>query len=251
MTHSSSEPMVPWSSLLVQAHPSWSASDSEARVMAACYQPLCHPPGQPWVVAQMGQSLDGRIALPNGASRGLNGAAGEAHLHRLRALVDAVVVGANTAAVDDPRLTVRAVAGPNPVRVVIDRYGRLPEQLQVFQDPSVPTLQLVGGSAKHPRQVSVPELLDAEGSELAVLAVLRARGLHRILIEGGGQTVSRFLQARLVNRLQVTVSPIILGSGTPAFALAPITDLAAAWQGRCRRFELAQDTLFDIDFSGP
>lgn len=253
MTNFASQALVPWSTLVAQAHPGWVGVNTQDKVLEACYQPLCQDPEQPWVLAQMGQSLDGRIALSNGVSRGLNGPAGEAHLHRLRALVDVVVIGSTTAEVDDPKLTVRAVAGPNPVRVIIDRQGRLNEGLQVFQDNRVPTLQLVGGVIKHSRQRSIPELLDTQPgvAERAVLAALRAEGLHRVLIEGGGKTVSRFMQSGLVDRLHITVSPIILGSGTPAFTLAPITDLAAAWQGRCRRFELAQDTLFDLDLSRP
>ena len=77
------------------------------------------------VVGQVGQSLDGRIATTTGRSCYINGAAGLAHLHRLRALVDAVVVGVRSAVADDPRLTVRHVAGPDPARVVIDPRGRL------------------------------------------------------------------------------------------------------------------------------
>ena len=247
---------VQWQSFLAQAHPNQRANPPASEFIdsdfAQCYRPLCQPAGQPWVVAQMGQSLDGRIALSNGASRGLSGAMGEAHLHRLRALVDAVVVGSNTAEVDDPQLTVRAVPGGNPVRVVIDRHARLPKSLRLFQDQAAETLQLVAQS-QHAGQVQVPELLDPTpgAAEQAVLATLRARGLHRVLIEGGGQTVSRFLQAGLVDRLQVIVTPIILGSGYDAFSMAPITHLEQAWQGHCRRFELGQDTLFDIDFRGP
>src|SRR5262245_57455099 len=66
------------------------------------------------VVGQFGQSIDARIATPTGHSHYINGAAGLAHLHRLRALVDAVVVGIGTAVADDPQLTVRHVAGPSP-----------------------------------------------------------------------------------------------------------------------------------------
>ena len=77
------------------------------------------------VVGQIGQSLDGRIATTTGQSHYINGPAGLAHLHRLRALVDAVVVGVGTALADDPQLTVRRVAGPDPARVVIDPSGRL------------------------------------------------------------------------------------------------------------------------------
>ena len=83
----------------------------------------------PWtislVVGQIGQSLDGRIATESGHSKYINGPAGLVHLHRLRALVDAVVVGVGTAIADDPQLTVRRVAGPQPARVVIDPKGRL------------------------------------------------------------------------------------------------------------------------------
>ena len=77
------------------------------------------------VVGQCGQSIDARIATASGHSHYINGAEGLAHLHRLRALVDAVVVGVGTALADDPQLTVRRVAGPNPARVVIDPNGRL------------------------------------------------------------------------------------------------------------------------------
>ena len=77
------------------------------------------------VVGQIGQSLDGRIATETGHSKYINGPAGLAHLHRLRALVDAVVIGVGTALADDPQLTVRRVAGPQPARIVIDPKGRL------------------------------------------------------------------------------------------------------------------------------
>ena len=77
------------------------------------------------VVGQIGQSLDGRIATESGHSKYINGPAGLTHLHRLRALVDAVVIGVGTAIADDPQLTVRRVSGQQPARVVIDPKGRL------------------------------------------------------------------------------------------------------------------------------
>src|SRR5580698_10644198 len=77
------------------------------------------------VVGQIGQSLDGRAATSTGHSHFINGTEGLDHLHRLRALMDAVVVGVGTALADDPLLTVRRVAGPHPARVVIDPSGRL------------------------------------------------------------------------------------------------------------------------------
>ena len=89
------------------------------------------------VVGQIGQSLDGRIATESGHSKYINGPAGLVHLHRLRALVDAVVVGVGTAIADDPQLTVRRVAGPQPARVVIDPKGRLGADARVFADDGV------------------------------------------------------------------------------------------------------------------
>ena len=89
------------------------------------------------VVGQFGQSIDARIATASGHSHYINGADGLAHLHRLRALVDAVVVGVGTALADDPQLTVRRVAGPNPARVVIDPNGRLPPTARLLADDGV------------------------------------------------------------------------------------------------------------------
>src|SRR4029079_1253846 len=88
-------------------------------------------------VGQIGQSLDGRIATLSGHSRYINGSQGLCHLHRLRALVDAVVVGAGTVRADDPQLTVRHVAGPNPVRVVIDPRGTLPVTARAFASDGI------------------------------------------------------------------------------------------------------------------
>jgi diaminohydroxyphosphoribosylaminopyrimidine deaminase/5-amino-6-(5-phosphoribosylamino)uracil reductase len=99
------------------------------------------------VVGQIGQSLDGRAATTTGHSHYINGADGLDHLHRLRALMDAVVVGVGTALADDPLLTVRRVAGPHPARVIIDPRGRLPATARAFRDDGVRRLVLTAGSA--------------------------------------------------------------------------------------------------------
>ena len=81
----------------------------------------------------------------------------------------------------------------------------------------------------------------------ALLETLRARGLRRILVEGGGVTVSRFLQAGLLDRLHLTVSPMIIGSGRPSILLDAIATLDEALRPPCRRFTLGEDILFDLD----
>src|SRR5688500_13078150 len=88
--------------------------------------------GGSMVVGQIGQSLDGRIATLSGHSHDISGSAGLDHLHRLRSVVDAVVVGAGTVRADDPQLTVRRVSGPNPARVAIDPRGSLDTSARIF-----------------------------------------------------------------------------------------------------------------------
>jgi riboflavin biosynthesis pyrimidine reductase len=83
----------------------------------------------------------------------------------------------------------------------------------------------------------------------AVVALLRARGLNRILIEGGGVTVSRFLQAGMLDRLHVSVAPLILGSGRPSFTLPEIETLDQGLRPPVRHFRLGTDLLFDLDLS--
>lgn len=212
-----------------------------------------------FVVGQLGQSLDGRIATRTGDAHFVTGPGDIERLHRLRALVDAVVVGAGTVESDDPQLTVRRVEGENPVRVVLDAGGRLSPTLRVFSDAAAPTWWVRGeGRGRHgetglPRHVeilSAPAWDDGRLVPQGVLALLRARGCSRILVEGGGRTVSSFLEAACLDRLHVTVAPLILGSGVPAFTLPEVDRLSEALRPPARTFPLGDDVVFDLDLSG-
>jgi riboflavin-specific deaminase-like protein len=203
------------------------------------------------VIAQIGQSLDGRIATEAGHSHYITGPADIQRLHRLRALVDAVVVGAGTVAADNPRLTVRAVEGGNPLRVVLDPRGRLTRNRHVFADGAARTLivRLASEPPRHEDDDSITLLEDETGlfDPRDVLDALRVRGLRRILVEGGGTTVSRFVQAGVVDRLHVTVAPLVIGSGRPGLTLKPIDTLNEALRPPCRIFRLGDDVLFDLE----
>ena len=208
------------------------------------------------VIGQIGQSLDGRIATEQGHSHYITGPADIRRLHRLRALVDAVVVGAGTVAADNPRLTVREVEGENPVRVVLDPNGRLGADRAVFRDGAARTMVVRRADASGPVSRPSRDVLElpadagsAYGSlaPSAIVAVLRAQGLSRILVEGGGVTVSRFLGAGVLTRLHVAVAPLLIGSGRHALTLPPVLSLDRALRPPFRRFPLGDDLLFDLD----
>jgi riboflavin-specific deaminase-like protein len=205
------------------------------------------------VVGQIGQSLDGRTATSTGHSHYINCADGLDHLHRLRALVDAVVVGVGTVVADNPQMTVRRVAGPNPARVVIDPQGRLPAHVRML-GAEVRRIVVVreGVQPALPSDVEVVALPGENGhiAPAAILARLAACGFRRVLIEGGANTVSRFITARCVDRLHIMVAPLILGDGPSALALAPLQRVDDAVRPPVRTFPLGDDVLFDCDLSG-
>jgi riboflavin-specific deaminase-like protein len=205
------------------------------------------------VVGQFGQSIDARIATPTGHSHYINGAAGLAHLHRLRALVDAVVVGIGTAVADDPQLTVRHVAGPSPARVVIDPSGRLPITARLLAEDGIKRIVITRAETQTRLPAGVEHLaLPSPGGQLApdaILAALAERGFHHILIEGGADTVSRFLAAGCLDRLHIVIAPIILGAGRTSVSLAPIARVEEAMRVPMRIHKLGEEVLLDCDLS--
>jgi riboflavin-specific deaminase-like protein len=205
------------------------------------------------VVGQIGQSLDGRVATSSGHSHYINGPAGLAHLHRLRALVDVVIVGVGSAIADDPQLTVRRVAGPHPARVVLDPHGRLAASARLLADDGVRRLVITaeGADCALPgvETLVLPAAADGHIAPAAILARLAALGFRRVLVEGGANTISRFLEAGCLDRLHVIVAPIILGDGRPSFSLAPIDHCEQALRPPMHIHALEDEVLFDCDFS--
>ena len=205
---------------------------------------------RPLTVAHLGQSLDGRIATLNGASCYVTGPENLTHLHRMRALSDAIVVGAGTVACDDPQLTTRRVAGPHPVRVVLDPRRRLAADHGLFHDRTAPTLLVCAEQWADRPAPGGAELLGVplQGDTLnlqALLQRLRERGLFGVFIEGGGLTVSAFLEQGLLDRLHIAIAPLIIGSGRPGLTLPPIHDLSHGLRPRHRRHVMGEDVLFD------
>ena len=225
---------------------------SQDRVLVDVLLPLAGHRGR-LAIAQLGQSLDGRIATENGDSWYINGRAARAHLHRLRALVDAVVIGAGTADEDRPQLTVRHVSGADPVPVILDPRGRVQARGPLFERSfdGVPVLHLVGPDADLPpppsgvERIRIPVRSDGVCPR-QVLDLLAERGLQHVLIEGGGVTVSRFLAADALDYLHLLIAPLIIGSGRPGIQLEPIERLADARRPPMRSFPLGDELLVEL-----
>jgi len=231
--------------------PGWSA-------LVDLYLPVCSATAaNPITVGHLGESLDGFIATHAGDSRWVTGHANVVHMHRLRALCDAVIVGAGTVAADDPRLTTRLVDGPNPLRVVLDPGRRLPADHRVFSDNGAETLYVCArdlvneGEARFGHAEVFPIAGASDGLDLAALmAALRARGCTRVFVEGGGVTVSTFLQANLLDRLHLAIAPLLIGDGRAAIRLPAPALLGECHRPEYRVFRMGGDVLFDCNLRG-
>jgi diaminohydroxyphosphoribosylaminopyrimidine deaminase/5-amino-6-(5-phosphoribosylamino)uracil reductase len=176
------------------------------------------------VVWKVAATLDGRVAAADGSSRWVTGEQARAAVHRLRAGCDAVVVGSGTALADDPQLTVRGVpVVRQPLRVVVDRRGRLPEGARVRDD-------------------AAPTLVSRAGSPAELLAELLDRDVHRVLVEGGPTLAASFLRAGLVDEAVLHLAPKLLGAG-PSL----VGDLGIAGIGDALTFEVRDVTLLGGD----
>src|SRR5438105_1904840 len=157
--------------------------------------------GEPFVIAKCGMSMDGYLTRPPGETRWLTSESSRTHAHQLRAVVDAIIVGAETIRRDNPRLTVRR--GPRrtqPWRVILTKSGRLPQNATIFRD-----------SAKERTAVY------RNRSLRAVLRDLGRREITSVLIEGGGDVLSQAFDQRLIDKVQIYIAPLFTGGNVLAF----------------------------------
>ncbi|MEL6519433.1 MAG: RibD family protein [Pseudomonadota bacterium] len=183
--------------------------------------------GLPHVVAQLGLSLDGRIATDTGDSRYINGSDALTHLHRLRALVDGVLVGAGTARIDNPRLNVRLCEGQSPARIVIDPNGTVGPEAKVWADDGTECI-VFGGTDRLPSHVERIKTGEGEIAIGQIVEALADRGLTRLLVEGGADTLARFLAAKQIDELHLLYGRVIIGCGPVGINLPSIPKLSAA-----------------------
>jgi len=177
--------------------------------------------GWPFVILKIAQTLDGKIATRDGDSRWVSSLESRRLAHRLRAQVDAVLVGVNTVLRDDPQLTVRHVKGPNPVKIILDSKLRTPLEAKVLVGGRVILATCQKADSRRvqqyrDRRVEIWELpADAHG-EVDLVELLRRVGqgeLTSVLIEGGQKIFTSALKAGMVDKLLIFVAPRLLGEG--------------------------------------
>ncbi len=186
--------------------------------------------GMPYVVGKIAQSLDGCIALPNGESRWITGEESRRRVHALRAEIDAVLVGKNTVFRDNPHLTVRAVPGRQPWRVVLDTHLQLPMMSFVFTDEyrertilccSAAALRTRKAETMRESGVHLLEVPTDDSGRLHLPTLLRLLSerfqIASVLVEGGAAVLSGFLQQYLLDELHLFIAPIVIGAGKHPF----------------------------------
>lgn len=194
--------------------------EEEARRLNAPYLKLVET-GLPWVIAKWAMTLDGKTATRTGSSQWISNAESRRVVHRLRGRVDAILVGRETALLDDPLLTARPPGARVALRVVADTQGSLPSEHQLVRTArEVPVLVAVGPEVPQPDRerlaASGCELLPCPGTSPAerIEALLRELGRRRmtnVLVEGGGRLLGSLFDAGRIDEAHVFVAPKLIG----------------------------------------
>ena len=198
-------------------------------------------------IGQIGQSLDGKIALNNGNSHYINEKESITYLHCLRSISDGVLVGVNTIIKDNPLLTTRKIRGQNPTRLIIDPSLKLTNKYRIFKDNNTNIVFTNSNKMKNLNNTTIVKLPKKDFT-LGVYNYLKKSSLKYILIEGGPTTLSYFIELKLINNLQFIISPTVLGSGIDSVKLKPITNLNKAIRTRSNFSKLGKEIVATLDF---
>jgi len=217
------------------------------RSPAPIRQPKAVPHGRPFVTLSYAQSVDGSITRRRGEPLALSGQESLTLTHQLRTGHDAILVGIGTVLADDPRLTVRLVAGPDPQPIIVDSQLRLPLTARLLTEHPRKPIVATTATADPRREAALQDAgaqvvrLPATGNGRvnlpALLDWLYQSGLHRLMVEGGANIITSFLAAQLVDRLVITVAPLLVGGlnavgNLNGSGLPQLKNLHTQWLGK-------------------
>ena len=199
-------------------------------------------------IGQIGQSLDGKIALNNGSSHYINEKESITYLHCLRSISDGVLVGVNTIIKDNPLLTTRKIKGPNPIRLIIDPTLKLTNKYKIFKDNNKNIIFTNSSKEKKFINTTIVKFPKKNFTQ-NIYDYLEKTSLQTILIEGGPTTLSHFIELKLLNYMQFIISPTIIGSGIDSVRLKPISDLKNALRAKNTICKLGKEIIVTLDFN--
>lgn len=182
----------------------------------------------PFTCVHLAQTIDGKIATISRKSKWIGNEENLIHAHRIRALVDAILIGGNTFRIDKPKLDVRLVKGKSPIKAIIanstlELEDLTPGKTYLFSNKKLSYNNL------H-KDIEIVNIDDTFGCipTKSLLEVLKQKGIHSVLVEGGPLTIRRFIEDKMLSRIEFHIAPMLFGSGKNGIELQEIHDLDEA-----------------------
>ena len=197
------------------------------------------------VIAQIGQSIDGRIALNNGNSHYINNPKSIIYLHCLRSISDAIIVGSNTIKKDDPLLTTRKIKGTNPKRIIIDGSLSLNNKYKIFNDGNENIIFTKSNKNIRLNNSTIIRLKEKNFTKNFVTQIKKLK-YKNILVEGGSKTISELINNKYIDILQFMIAPILIGSGINSLNLKEISNLNKAIRPKHNFNELENEIIVNL-----
>ena len=197
------------------------------------------------VIAQIGQSIDGRIALNNGNSHYINNPKSIIYLHCLRSISDAIIVGSNTIKKDDPLLTTRKIKGTNPKRIIIDGSLSLNNKYKIFNDGNENIIFTKSNKNIKLNNSTIIRLKEKNFTKNLITQIKKLK-YKNILVEGGSKTISELINNKYIDILQFMIAPILIGSGINSLNLKEISNLNKAIRPKHNFNELDNEIIVNL-----
>ena len=197
------------------------------------------------VIAQIGQSIDGRIALNNGNSHYINNPKSIIYLHCLRSISDAIIVGSNTIKKDDPLLTTRKIKGINPKRIIIDGSLSLNNKYKIFNDGNENIIFTKSNKNIRLNNSTIIRLKEKNFTKNFITQIKKLKYKY-ILVEGGSKTISELINNKYIDILQFMIAPILIGSGINSLNLKEISNLNKAIRPKHNFNELENEIIVNL-----
>ena len=203
-----------------------------------------------YLIAHIAQTLDGYIATKSGESKYISSSRNLEHIHMLRAISDVIIVGTNTVQSDNPILTTRLVKGCSPMRLILDKKNILNNTYNVFSNIDDNGYKIISDKIKKYNVNTFTLPLHKNKFDLSdIIYLLKKLNKKIIYIEGGGSTISNFYNKKLLNKIHLCISPVIIGQGRNSFILPKIKSLKNIKDNKIKYFKMGKDILCDIDLS--